>query len=266
MKRFLLALVALLPMAARADRAAPIGNPIDYEYNQHPGASLPLDAQFVDAAGHPLRLGDLARDKPLIIDLGYFHCPSLCGVVRSDLMNALSLSGLVGGRDYTLVDVSIDPGETTRDAAAAKAEDLARFPQPDNGRGWHYLTGAQPAITALAGSVGFPLSFDAALRQFVHPAGVVVASPQGIVSGYLLGVGYSAGDLRAAVLRAGKGGIAAAALPVLLLCFHFDATTGRYTLAITKVLRLAGVLTVLTIGALLLLLHRRDRTTRMRRT
>jgi protein SCO1/2 len=56
------------------------------------------------------------------------------------------------------------------------------------------------------------------------------------------------------VIRARAGGIARAALPILLLCFHFDSSTGRYTLAVTKILRLMGLLTVALIATLVLVL------------
>ena len=99
-------------------------------------------------------------------------------------------------------------------------------------------------MQAVADAVGFHDRFDPELKQFVHPVGIVFATPAGIVSSYLLGVGYRPGDVRLGVTRARLGSIAAAALPVLLLCYHFDPATGRYTLAIMKLLRLAGVITV----------------------
>ena len=79
------------------------------------------------------------------------------------------------------------------------------------------------------------------------------------MSSYLLGVGYQPADVRLGVTRAESGSIAAAALPVLLLCYHYDPTTGRYTLAIMKLLRLAAGITVVTIAGTLFLAFRRDR-------
>ena len=84
-------------------------------------------------------------------------------------------------------------------------------------------------------------------------------SAQGVVSNYLLGVGYTPVEVRSALHSAGVGRIAAAAAPLLLICFHFDPTTGRYSLQILKVLRLAGILTVLTIALVVFLLFRRER-------
>jgi protein SCO1/2 len=215
-----------------------------------------LNTELLDEAGHPVPLRRMFGERPVILDLGYYHCPSLCGVVRADLLSALKPSGLIGGRDYTLVVLSIDPAETPRDAAEAKAADLTRTPEAI-GDGWHYLTGSSTAISAIESTIGFHARYDPDLRQFLHPAGLAVIASDGVVSGYLLGVGYTGEDMREAVARASAGDIARSVEPVLLLCFHFDPNTGRYTLAIEKVLRLMGLLTVSTLGGLMILMHRR---------
>ncbi len=244
------AVLAMLMLCA----AGPVlpGDSSQLAWRTVPGASVPLDVMLRDEAGKLVPLRSTLNGTPVILDLGYYHCPSLCGVVRADLFNALAESGLVGGRDYTLLALSIDPAETPRDAAEAKASDLARSKAGGPG-GWHYLTGSAASIEAVVSAVGFHARYDPALRQFLHPAGLVVLTAGGVVSGYLLGVGYSGG----AVVRARNGGIEQDVLPVLLLCFHYDPVTGRYTLAIEKVLRLTGLLTVATLGGLMFMLHRR---------
>jgi len=243
----LLLLLLAAPLAARAvppDLAA-------FAFHQHPGAQLPLDARFTDEHGAAVRLGALLGGGPAILVLGYFHCPNLCGVVREDLFSALDRSGLNTPGDYSLIALSIDPNETSADAASAKASDVARYPTPGADRGWHFMIGSAAAIAKVAGAVGFNDSFDAKLKQFIHPTGLVFVTGTGHVSGYLLGVGYQPGDVNAAVLRARSGGIARAALPVLLLCFHFDPTTGRYTLAILRILGIGAALFALTLGGLI---------------
>lgn len=220
---------------------------------------LPMQDTFRDDTGRTVRLADVFERKPLILALGYFHCPNLCSVVRADLFDALRASGMTAGRDYSLVALSIDLAETSATAAAAKVEDLRRYPAPGAARNWHYLTGAAEALRAVADAVGFHDRFDPALKQIVHPVGIVFATPAGLVSSYLLGVGYWPADVRLGVTRAESGTVAAAALPVLLLCYDFDATTGRYTLAIMKLLRLAAAITVLTIGGILFLAFRGEK-------
>ena len=253
MRTFLLAVLVLWPTLIWA-----ADDPLAYEWQQRPGAALPQSVPLRDEAGRQTTLSQSFTGPPVILDLGYYHCPTLCGVVRRDLIDALTTSGLVRGRDYRLVALSIDANETPQDAADAKAADLHQAGLQD-GPDWRYLTGPAESIAGVAEAVGFRSRFDAALKQFLHPAGLVVLTSDGRVSSYLLGVGYSGGDLRAAVLRAGAGGVSQASLPVLLLCFHFDPATGHYTLVIEKVLRLMAVLTVLTLGSLLVVLHRSAR-------
>src|SRR5579864_8936705 len=88
-------------------------------YEQKTGSQLPLQEMFRDEADRSARLSDMFDGKPLILVLGYFHCPNLCSVVRADLFDALHASGMTAGRDYSLVALSIDPSETTADAVAA---------------------------------------------------------------------------------------------------------------------------------------------------
>ncbi len=252
MKRVALLLALLLPAAAQA------GPDTDgFAWRQHPGAQVPVDTVLRDEAGRQAPLVSALGGTPAILDLGYFHCPSLCGVTRADLFAALLAGGLSPGRDVSVIAVSIDPAERPGDAAIAKRADLAQLP-PAWLAGAHYLTAAPAGIAALARSVGFQASWDARFKQFMHPAGIVLLTRTGKISSYLLGVGYTPGDMRAAVLRAGDGGIAQAALPILLLCFHFDSTTGRYTLAVMKLLRLLGGLTVVVIGGLVWVLKRKE--------
>ncbi len=247
----LLALLGPLLAAHAADLSA-------LAFKQHPGAVLRYDAPLVDERGQTTTLRAAAAGLPLVIVPGYFRCPNLCGTVRDDILNALSQSGMVAGRDYALAAVTIDPAETAATAAAVRHEDLARFPLPGGTADVHYLTGLAPSLDAVATAEGFPIRYDDKLKQFMHPAGLVFATPSGLVSGYLLGVGYAPDALRTAVEQA-RQGVSTLAQPVLLLCFHFDATTGRYTLSVLKVLRLAAGLTVLTIGGLFWLLRRKER-------
>ena len=244
----------LLPQGARS---ASTPGPLAFVWQQHPGAEVPLNTMLRDEHGQDYRLGDAFGRVPVILDLGYYHCPALCGIVRADLIEALRSSGLAPS-DYVLVAISIDPSETPTDASKAETTDLGLL---GDGRppAWHYLTGPSDAVDAVAAAVGFRDRYDPRYRQFLHPTGLTILTANGVVSSYLLGVGYNGGDLRTAILRARGGLVAQAGLPVLLLCFHYDPSTGHYTLAIIKLLRLMGGLTIVTLGGLLFLLHRHRR-------
>ncbi len=256
MLRLLAPVAALLCCGAAS--AVPAPAPADFAYRQNLGARLP-DATLRDESGRERRIADLLGGRPGILALGYFHCPNLCGLLRADLLHALGQTDMLAGRQYELLAVSIDPAETSGDATAAKRADFAQFPLPGADAGWRYLTGSPRAVQAVADAVGFRDRFDAGTKQFLHPSGVVFVTPNGVVSSYLLGVGYAPNDVRLGVTRAATGSVAAAALPVLLLCFHFDPATGRYTLAVLKLLKLAAVITIVTVGGVMLLAFRRER-------
>ena len=251
--RLVFALLLLLCGAAQAARP----DPGAFAWQPHPGAPVPLDGHFTDSMGQKVTLRDLTG-MPIVLALGYFQCPTLCGPVRSDVIAALEASRMVGGRDYRLLVMSIDGTETVKNAAAAKAADLA--PSGGSGAGWHYLAGDAGPVAA---AVGFPYRWDADLKQFAHPAGVVVLTPTGTVSTYLEGVGYTAAALKHAVDVAETGQVAATPSAILLLCFHFDAATGRYTLEIYKVLRLMAAATVVLVVGLMALLHFKRRNQRV---
>lgn len=260
MSRLLLLGLLLASLTQGVARGATAPNPALFAYRQQNGSSLPLRSVFHDVDGSTVRLGNLSHDVPLILVLSYFHCPNLCGIVREDLFRALGETALRAGRDYALVVLSIDPAETSADANAAKMQDVSAYGLSGAEHSLHYLTGSTNQIQAVADAIGFRDRLDQQTKQFVHPAGVVFVTPGGVISSYLLGVGYTPTDIRSAVHRADLGSVAAAGSPVLLLCFHFDPATGRYTLEILKLLRLAAVLTLATVGGTLFLLFRRERT------
>jgi protein SCO1 len=252
-------LIALILSAPPVAYGASVPDFSGLAYEQRLGSQIPMQQALRDESGRDVRLSELVTaGKPLILALVYFHCPNLCGVVRADLFDALHRSGMTAGRDYSLVALSIDPSESSADADRAKRDDALSFPSPGAPDHWHFLTGSTEAVKAVADSVGFHDRYDAELKQFMHPVGIVFATPAGIVSSYLLGVGYQPGDVRLAVTRAQWGSIASAALPVLLLCFHYDPTTGRYTLAIMKLLRLTAGITAVVVAGTLFLAFRRD--------
>jgi protein SCO1 len=228
-------------------------------YEQKPGSQLPGEDMFRDDTGRVVRLASLFDGKPLVLALGYFRCRNLCSVVRANLIEALGASALVAGRDYSLAVLSIDPSETSADAAAAKARDLERYPAPSAAPNWHFLTGTVDAIQALADAIGFHERADPARKTFAHPAGVVFVTPAGLVSSYLLGVGYQSADVRLAVTRAHLGSIAPQTSPVLLLCFDYDPATGRYTVAIMKLLRFIAAITVIAVAGTILCARLRER-------
>src|SRR6185312_13444933 len=207
-------------------------------FRQHPGAQLPLNAEVRDDAGRPVSLASEFDGKPTVFILEYLRCQSLCSLVLSGATNALSSAHLVPRRDFSLVAVSIDPRDTTQDAAASRAMYSRRFANPRSAAaGIHFLTGSPDEVSKIAGVVGFSYRFDRATNQFAHPAGFVVATPNGRISRYMLGLNPDPATLREALAEAGQGTVDPPAHPLLLLCFGYDPDEGTVAALAMRLVR-----------------------------
>lgn len=253
-----LLLATLAPASSRAEAPFTAQQLAALSFRQHPGSALPLDAALSDEDGRRVRFGDFFSGKPVIVVLDYLHCKTLCGFVLGNLAQALARVGLAAGTDFAVVAISIDPRETPADALSARAQYHLQQPGAD-GAGWHFLTGGADEVRRVADAVGFPYRYDTDADQFAHPAGVVVAAPNGTVARYILGIDYAPLDLRLAIAEAGRGTISSPVNDLLLLCYCYDPATGRYGPAIGNALRVAGGLTVLSIMAMVARLLRSRR-------
>jgi protein SCO1 len=209
-------------------------------------APIPLDLVFHDETGQPVALWKYFREKPVLLSMVYFNCPSLCPMSLHETVTSLRRVSLVPDRDYNVVVVSFDPRDTPKEAALAKTKYEAEFGGRTGYRtGWHFLTGDRQSIAKLADAIGFRYRWDDGTKQFIHAGGIMVATPEGKLSRYFYGINYAPADLRMALVEASKHKIGSPVDYVLLFCFHYDPTQGRYSLAILKLLKLAGAITLL---------------------
>jgi len=250
------AVAAILAVAAATAIAAPRSTIppadfADFAYRQNLGAPLPLDTMLRGPDGQPVALRSLFGTAPVLIDFEYDRCTTLCGVMLDQVIAALAAAHLRPGRDYRVAAIDIDPATTTRDAGAFAHEHGA------DGPGVTVLTGAPSAIRGIADAAGFPYRRDAATGQFAHPAGIVIATPDGHIARYLLGLSWRPFDLRLALIEAAGGGVAAPAEQVLLFCYCYDPQSGQYDLAVAKLLEIVGAVTLLGLGTIVFLAARR---------
>jgi protein SCO1/2 len=252
MKRSIAGLALLLAatMTASAQQSSFTTSQLaNLSFHQHPGATLPLDTTLTDESGRTVMLGAFFTNRPVVVVLDYLHCKTLCGFVLEDLVRTTAQVPLTPGRDYDVVAISIDPHDTPADSRAARDQYLARASHPG---GWHFLTGSETSVRHIADTIGFPYLYDASADQYAHPAGITIASPDGRIARYLLGVDYPPLDLRLALTEAAHGTISSPATALLLLCYCYDPATGRYSAQINTALRILGGATVLGIGFMIL--------------
>jgi protein SCO1/2 len=227
----------------------------DQNIDQH----VPLDTTFRDESGATVRLGDYFGRKPVVMVFAYYDCPMLCTQVINGLSSALGVMSLNPGKDFEIVTVSFNPRDTPATATAKKVVYLDRYRRPGANQGWHFLTGDQPQIDRLTQAAGFRYTWDAETKQYAHPSGVIVLTPDGRLAKYLFGIEYGPRDLRFAIVEASAGQVGTIADALLLYCYHYDPMTGRYGLVIMRAVRIAGAATVLAIAAFIIVMLRRER-------
>ncbi len=230
-------------------------------FDQNLGRQVPLDVVFRDESGATVRLGDYFGRRPVVMLFAYYDCPMLCTQVINGLSSALGVISLQPGRDFEVVIVSFDPRDTPAKAAEKKATSLQRYNRPETAASWHFLTGDQPSIQRLTKAAGFRYVWDETTKQFAHPTGVVVLTPDGRLARYLFGIEYGPRDLRFGIVEASEGKVGNPVDALLLYCFHYDPMTGRYGLAIMRAMRLGGAATVLALGSFIVIMVRRERRT-----
>ena len=231
-------------------------------FDQRIGESIPLDLVFRDERGASVRLADYFGRRPVVLVFAYYSCPMLCTLVVSGLTSALAVLSLQPGSDFEIVTVSFNPADTPASAAEKKASYLERYKKTGAAGAWHFLTGDPPSIERLTKAAGFRYAWDAETKQFAHPSGVIVLTPDGRLARYLFGIEYGPRDLRYAIVEASEGRVGNAADALLLYCYHYDPMTGRYGFVVMRALRLAGGATVLALCAFIVVMVRRERTNR----
>lgn len=223
---------------------------------ERPGAVVPLDRPFVTAEGKAVTLRQLAAGKPLLITPVQHECPNICGVTLAGIATAIDGQNRYRpGRDFTLVALGIDP----REGPAQAREDLTRLAAQRPNAAWRpiALTGSEPAVAAVTKALGYRYAWSDELGQYAHLSATAVLTPDGRLSSWLYGLAPTPAQLDAALAQARAGRSGDVMQRLLLLCFHYDPQTGRYSLAVTKALRLAGLATVLLIALAIGLLSRR---------
>jgi protein SCO1/2 len=233
------------------------------------GGQLDMDLRFTDHLGNAVRLGDyFDGDRPVLITLNYYRCPTLCNLQLNSLTRTLEQFAesrdWTPGAQYRIVTVSIDPREGPELAAQKRSTHLqALGVDPESDYDWNFLTGDALQIRMLAASLGIGYAYDAEQDQYAHPAVLMFASPEGKVARYLYGLEYQAGDVRFALMEAAEGRVGSPVEKLILSCFHYDASLGEYGPFAMGIMRLGGVAMILIVGIPMGLVWRHERRRRL---
>ncbi len=254
----ILAGAAFAPAPGRA-LAQPGGVLKDVGFDQNINAQVPLTLPFVDGEGRDVRLADYFGKRPVILVMGYKNCPLLCSQVLGELTRSLRVLDFSVGKEFDIVYVSINPKEPPAQADAQRRIYLKRYNRPGSEVGWHALTGPRASIEQLAKAIGFRYQYSPKLDLYAHAAGFVLLTPSGRIARYFYGIEYPNRELKYALMETSASRIGSPIDKVVLFCYDYDPTTGKYTSKIMNAIRVLGVATALALGTYLFAMLRRDR-------
>lgn len=254
--------------AAGVGEAAPAANP-RVGIDEKIGGQIPLELTFKDEAGNPITLRECVGGKPTILVFAYYRCPMLCTQVLNGLLDAIRdpKMDLTVGKDFNILTVSIDPKETPAQAAAKKASHVAEYGRPGAEKGWRFLTGGVTPIKKLTDDAGFKYEYDKVFKEFNHPSGLIVLTPEGKIARYFYGISYNGEyatralekdyavpggttTLRLTLVEASAGKVGSLWDRIVLSCYRFDHLNKGYSLDIMRVVRSAGALTVFVVAGM----------------
>ncbi len=228
-------------------------------FESRPDAQLPLDAVLTNEKGEQVPLSTVFGNLPVIVNFVYFNCPMLCTVILNSLADSLKEIDYLPGRDYRILTISFDHQENFELAAGKKQSYVDYLGLPGADDGWFFMTGDEATIRQLTDTAGFTFAWDEKAQEFAHASGIMVATPAGRLSRYFFGVMYEPSDLRLGLVDASEGRIGTTLdKAMLMFCYMYDPATGAYSLAIFRILKLGGILTILAVGGFIILSLRQE--------
>jgi Uncharacterized protein SCO1/SenC/PrrC, involved in biogenesis of respiratory and photosynthetic systems len=230
--------------------------------DQKLGDQMPLDAEVKNEDGKVVKLADYFNTgRPVILAFVYYECPMLCNEVLNGLTGSLKGINLTAGKDYDVLAISFDARENDKPDLAKnkKANYVERYGRPGTENGWHFLTATQDSIDKMTQAAGYKYYWDEKSQQFAHVGGIMIATPEGKLSRYFYGIDYAPLDLKFGLMDSAVQKIGNPAERLLLYCYHYDPASGKYGFVILRVMRLASVLTVAALGAMIFIFWRRNK-------
>lgn len=225
----------------------------DVHFDQKINTAVPVDLAFRDETGKPVQLRDYITGKqPVILMLPFFKCAGACTTEQQGLMTALNDVKYKPGKDFQVVMVTINPKEQPSDAKPRKDAYTSVLKDKASIAGIHYLTAAtsdedkaHDTIRALTETIGFRYVENRKTEQFGHATGFVVLTPSGKTSRYFYGSDFNPRDIKLALTEAGENKIGNVVDQMMILCYHYDPTTGKYGFLIWRVSQVLGIATVI---------------------
>lgn len=223
---------------------------------QRLGQPIMGHAEFVDDTGKKVKLKEYFKgDRPVIFLPIFYRCDGVCFVELTGVIDTLKrLPQITPGKDVEIVAMSLKPTETYELARLKKQEFLKGFKPESSHKNWHFLTGDMENIRAVTDSLGFNFTYDKAKDEVSHPSGIMIITPGGTISSYMLGANFLPERLEKFIETAAKEEVGQKTQEIFFGCIHLDPVTGKRSLVIQNVLKVLAAATVIAITFALLVL------------
>lgn len=252
----LAALLLTTPADARIDNSknpdnpTNVANPWTEDVNREVGIIEKLNSPVAKGLtltgedGKPVALdGFFQSGRPVVLNLGYSRCPSICIVMRDQITDVLADTGLELGKDFMILNISIDPNETpeaartVRDGVWDRLEEKGVEPSP---AGWRFLTGDQETIEKLTDSLGYRYLYIKPQDEYGHPGVLVLADGEGVIRRYMDGKNYDARTLRLSIVETSEGKAGSLLDRAFLTCFVWDPDANNYSATAKFIMMIGG--------------------------
>lgn len=229
------------------------------------GDKIDLSLKFKNEQGEDVTLAKYFKSgKPVMLALVYFNCPSLCNFQLNGIVETLKKLAWTTGDQFEFVIASIEPTETPELAKNKKESYMTVYDRKEGAKGWHFLTGSQESITALADQVGFRYKWVESRNEYAHTAATYVLTPEGQISRYLYGIGFTPKTLRLSLVEASNNKIGNAVDRFLLYCFRYDPEKRGYAFYAFNIMRAGAAVSVVALLAFLVPFWIRQRKQRLK--
>jgi protein SCO1/2 len=204
------------------------------EFDEHLGEYLPEDITLIDENGDSVLLSEII-DKPTFITMVYFECPGICTPLLNEVADILGKSRLDAEKTpFQLISVSFEPNDTPA-MARSKQENyvklVGRTLPPDT---WRFFTGDRENVDKLTEALGF--KYKRAGKEYTHPGGVSIVSPERKIVRYLYGLQFLPFDFEMGVYEATQGKVRPTTARLLQFCFSYDPEGRSYVFNFTRVI------------------------------
>ena len=269
MRRFFIFLTAMcisstlpIPFASDVHALSNVNDVEEIGFDEKLASSIDLDTEFHGENGEVVSISSFfGQEKPVVLSLAYFTCPRLCLLGTDGVLEVINqMDSFRPGKDYTVVTMSFDPEESPEVIGAKSARYKKALAGGTQEAGdWHFFTATEENILRLTDSVGFRFKKDG--EEFAHPSGIMILTPEGVISRYLYGVQYDPRNFKLSLIEASEGKIGSSELlnKVLMFCYQFDPVGKRYALAALNVVKAGGMVTLAVLVTFLCLMWRREK-------